>query len=49
MTDRNNGVTAVKVEILLSLIIPNIGAFGFDDGNIIDGIDVEQIHNLSKV
>ena len=41
MTDRNNGMAAVQIQILLSLLVPYIRAFCFCDGDVVDGIDVK--------
>jgi hypothetical protein len=41
MPDRDHGMPAVQVKVLLSLVVPNIGTPGLGDGDLIDGINVE--------
>jgi hypothetical protein len=44
VTDGDNGVTSVKVEIFGSLVVPHIATFAFDDVEGEEGIYVEEIH-----
>jgi hypothetical protein len=38
MTDRDYGMTSIKVEILLSLFIPYVASFSLDNVDIEQGI-----------
>jgi hypothetical protein len=41
MSDGNHCMTAIQIEILLSFVVPYVGAFGFYDGDVIDRINVK--------
>ena len=41
MADGYYCMTTVQVQVLLTLLVPYVRAFGFYNGDVIDGIDVE--------
>src|SRR5580692_9220605 len=40
MTDGDHSMTAIKIQVLLSLLIPYIGTLGFDDRNVVDRVNI---------
>src|SRR5579859_892241 len=45
MPDGDDGMAAIQVQVLLTVLVPDIGPFGFRDRNVVDRINVEEVHN----
>ena len=41
MTDRDHRMTPIKIQVLLTLLIPHIGPLCFHDGDVVDRINVK--------
>lgn len=46
VSDGDHGMPTIKVEVILTFVIPDFGAQPFDDFKVKEGVDVEQIHRL---
>ena len=46
MTDADDSMTTIQVQILLTLVVPNLRSLSFDDIHVEQGIHVEQFHIL---
>ena len=46
MTDADHGMTTIKVQVLLTFVVPHFTAFTFDDVDIKQWIYVEEFHHL---
>ena len=46
MTNGNNGMTTIEVEVLLAFCIPDIGPLGFYWGDVINRVYVDWFHQL---
>ena len=44
MANRNNRMPAIHVQVLLVFIIPNVTAFGFYNGDVVEGVNVKKFH-----
>jgi hypothetical protein len=44
MPDTDNGMAAIKVEVLFAFIVPHIRAFGFNYSKGLEGVDIEELH-----
>jgi hypothetical protein len=41
MPDRNHGMAAIEVQVLLPFLVPHVRALGLYDSDVIDRINVE--------
>src|SRR6185437_14186384 len=41
MTDRNDGMAAIEIEVLLAVLVPDVRTFGFDYGDFIYRVNIK--------
>ena len=44
MADADHGMTSIEVEVLLAIFIPYVRALSFHDVDVVDGVNVEEVH-----
>jgi hypothetical protein len=45
MADADDSMPTIKIHVLGIVLVPNPGAFGMGDGDIVDGVNVKSFHD----
>ena len=45
MADADDRMPTIEIHVLGIVLVPNPGAFGMGDGDIVDGINVKSVHD----